>query len=39
MVDLETIISLATLIFVVEKNLYELHSTDEKVFKDLNNDR
>ena len=39
MVDLETIIALATLTFVVGKNLYELHPTDEKVFNDFNNNK
>jgi hypothetical protein len=38
-VDLETIIALATITFVVEKYLYELHPTDEKVFNDLINDK
>ena len=37
--DLETIIALATLTFVVYKNLYELHPTDEQVFNDLINDK
>ena len=38
-IDLETIIALATITFVVEKNLYELHPTDENVFNDFINDK
>ena len=38
-VDLETIIALATITFVIEKNLYELRPTDEKVFNGFINDK
>ena len=39
MVDLKTIIALAIITFVVEKNLYELHPTDEKECNDFINDK
>ena len=39
MVDLETIIALATMTFLIKKNLYELHPTEEKVFNDFTNDK
>ena len=39
MVDLEIIIALAMVTFVVEKNVYELHSTNEEVFNDFINDK
>ena len=32
MVELETIIALAIMIYIVETNLYELHPMDEQVF-------
>jgi hypothetical protein len=35
MVDLETIIALATMTYIGESNVYELHSGDEKVFNDF----
>ena len=39
MVDLETIIALAIVTFVVEKNVYELHPMNEEVFNDFINDK
>ena len=39
MVALETIIALATIIYIVEKNLYELHPMVERVFNDFINDK
>lgn len=39
MVDLEIIIALATITFVVGINLYELHPIDEKIFNDFINDK
>ena len=39
MVDLETIIALATITFIVESNLYEVHPMDAKVFNDYINDK
>ena len=39
MVDLETIIALATIALVVEKTLYESHPTDEKLFNKFIKDR
>ena len=39
MIDLGTIIALATITFVEEKSLYELHPTNEKVFNDFINDK
>ena len=35
MVYLETIIALATMIYIGESNVYELHLGDEKVFNDF----
>lgn len=35
MVDLETIIALATMTYIGESNVYELHPGDEKVFNDF----
>ena len=34
MVELQTIIALATMTYIVETNLYELHPMDEQVFND-----
>ena len=39
MVELETIIALATMTYIVETNLYELHPMDERVFNDFINDK
>ena len=39
MVELETIIALATMTYIVETNLYELHPMDEQVFNDFINDK
>ena len=39
MVDLETIITLATITFVVGKSLYKLHHMDEKMFNYFINDK
>ena len=39
MVDLETIIALATITFVVEKDLDDLNPMDEKMFNDFINDK
>ena len=36
---LRNIIALATITFVVQKNLYELHPTDEKMFNNSINDK
>jgi hypothetical protein len=38
-VNFETIIALAIVTFVVEKNLYELHPMDEKVFNNFIDDK
>jgi hypothetical protein len=38
MVELETIIALATMICIVDTNLYELHPMDELVLNDFIND-
>jgi hypothetical protein len=35
MVDLETIITLATMTYIGESNVYKLHPGDEKVFNDF----
>ena len=37
MVELESIIALAIMIYYVVTNLYELHPTDEQVFNDFIN--
>ena len=37
--DLETLIALATITFVVEQNLCEWHATHEKMFNDFINDK
>ena len=34
MVELQTVIALAIMIYIVETNLYELHPMDEQVFSD-----
>ena len=39
MIKLETIIALATMTYIVETNLNELHSMDELVFNDFINDK
>ena len=39
MVDLETNIALATIAFVVEKNLDKVHPTNERVFNDFIDDK
>ena len=38
MVDLETIIALASMTYVVDLDAYELHRGDEKVFNDFINE-
>ena len=38
-VELETIIALATMTYIVETNLYELHPMNERVFNDFINDK
>ena len=38
MVDLETIITLDTMTYIVELDAYELHPRDEKVFNDFANE-
>ena len=38
MVELETIIALATMTYIVKTNLYESHPMDEQVFNDFIND-
>ena len=39
MVMLETIIALATMTYIIETNLYELHLMKERVFNDFINDK
>ena len=39
MVELEIIIALATMTYVVEINLYELYPMNKQVFKDFINDK
>jgi hypothetical protein len=39
MLKVETIITLATLTYIVETNLYEWHPTDEQVFNDFINEK
>ena len=39
MKELETIITLATMTYIVETNLHELHPMDERVFNDFINDK
>ena len=38
MVDLETIIGLASMTYIVEIDAYELHLGDEKFFNDFSNE-
>ena len=39
MVELDTILALATMIYIVEINLYKLHAMDEQVFNKSINDK
>ena len=39
MIELETIIALATVAYIVETNLYELHPMNEWVFNNFINDK
>jgi hypothetical protein len=39
MVELETVIGLAIMVYIVETNLYELHLMDERVFNEFISDK